>query len=165
MPLSARCNPRSKIYHSITRRSHPAVLWERLREDARRLEPRPPLAACCSGEDREVFPLALNPDLQPIFRSTHRILILAIIAIVAGSNALGADDKWLADEALGKINLGRKAADLPALVSKPDSQGKVRDKEQSVPGATFVAGSVYGGVIFTFTGGKVSRIFIGAAAE
>jgi len=28
-----------------------------------------------------------------------------------------------------------------------------------------VAGSVYGGVIFTFTGGKVSRIFIGAAAE
>jgi len=108
------------------------VLWERLREDARRLEPRPPPAACCSGEDREVFPLALNPDLQPIFRSTHRILILAIIAIVAGSNALGADDKWLADEALGKIKLGRKAADLPALVGKPDSQG--RDPEWAAIG-------------------------------
>ncbi len=43
--------------------------------------------------------------------------------------------------------------------------GKVQDKEQSVAGKTFVAGSVYGGVIFTFTGGKVSQIFIGAAAE
>lgn len=42
---------------------------------------------------------------------------------------------------------------------------KVHDKEQSVPGETFVAGSIYGGVIFTFTGGKVSQIFIGAAAE
>ena len=41
----------------------------------------------------------------------------------------------------------------------------VQDKEQSEPGKTFVAGSVYGGVIFTFTGGKVSQIFIGAAAE
>lgn len=179
----------------------------------------------------------MNPDLQHIFRSTRRILILAIIANVACSNALGADDKWLADEALGKIKLGRKAADLPALAGKPDSKGKdtewaaigewvqewvqewrfqaqgltlnmasqskggaktvltitaeapsklatargirigstiaevtkaygkVRDKEQGVPGETFVAGSVYGGVIFTFTGGKVSRIFIGAAAE
>lgn len=41
----------------------------------------------------------------------------------------------------------------------------VQDNEQSVPGKTFVAGSIYGGVIFTFTGGKVSQIFIGAAAE
>ncbi len=43
--------------------------------------------------------------------------------------------------------------------------GRVQDKEQSVSGKTFVAGSVYGGVIFTFTNGKVSQIFIGAAAE
>lgn len=43
--------------------------------------------------------------------------------------------------------------------------GDVRDKEQSEPGKTFVAGSIYGGVIFSFTGGKVSQIFIGAAAE
>ena len=43
--------------------------------------------------------------------------------------------------------------------------GSVRDKEQSVPGKTFVAGSVYSGVIFSFTDGKVSEIFIGAAAE
>lgn len=42
---------------------------------------------------------------------------------------------------------------------------KVEDKEQSEAGKTFVAGSVYGGVIFTFTGGKVSHIFIGAATE
>jgi hypothetical protein len=43
--------------------------------------------------------------------------------------------------------------------------GSVRDKEQSVAGKTFVAGSVYGGVIFQFEKGKVSEIFIGAAAE
>ncbi|MBL9146891.1 MAG: hypothetical protein JNM99_24625 [Verrucomicrobiaceae bacterium] len=39
------------------------------------------------------------------------------------------------------------------------------DKEQSKKGETFVAGSVYGGVIFTFKNGKVSEIFVGAAAE
>ena len=43
--------------------------------------------------------------------------------------------------------------------------GNVQDKEQSEPGRTFVAGSIYGGVIFTFTKGKVAEIFIGAAAE
>lgn len=41
----------------------------------------------------------------------------------------------------------------------------VEDKESSEKGKTFIAGSVYGGVIFTFTSGKVSQIFIGAAAE
>jgi hypothetical protein len=41
----------------------------------------------------------------------------------------------------------------------------VHDKEQSVPGKSFVAGSIYGGVIFTFKDGKVSEIFVGAAAE
>jgi hypothetical protein len=41
----------------------------------------------------------------------------------------------------------------------------VQDKEQSEPGKTFVAGSVYGGVIFTFKDGKVVQIFVGAAAE
>jgi hypothetical protein len=41
----------------------------------------------------------------------------------------------------------------------------VYDKEQSVPGKSFVAGSVYGGVIFTIKDGKVVGIFVGAAAE
>jgi hypothetical protein len=39
------------------------------------------------------------------------------------------------------------------------------DKENSKRGETFVAGSIYGGVIFTFSKGKVSEIFFGAAAE
>jgi len=163
----------------------------------------------------------------------RHIFTLAIFAITACCNALGADDQWVDHEALGKIKLGRKAAEVAALLGKPDSKGKdtewdaigewvqewrfksqgltlnmsskskagaktvltitatapcklatargiqigstiaavtkaygkVHDKEGSVPGKTFVAGSVYGGVIFTFTGGKVSRIFIGAAAE
>lgn len=185
------------------------------------------------SEVREVFPLAVNIDLQHIIRSTRQLFILATFAIVACCHALGADDKWLENEALGKIKLGRKAADLAGLIGKPDSMGKdtkweatgewvqewrfksqgltlhmaseakggaktiltitaqapsklatargihigstiaevtkaygkVQDKEGSEPGKTFVAGSVYGGVIFTFNGGKVSQIFIGAGAE
>jgi hypothetical protein len=42
---------------------------------------------------------------------------------------------------------------------------KEYDAEGSVAGETFVAGSVYGGVIFGFEGGKVVEIFLGAAAE
>jgi len=38
------------------------------------------------------------------------------------------------------------------------------DQETSDPG-TLVVGSVYSGIIFNFTAGKVSRIFFGAAAE
>jgi len=38
------------------------------------------------------------------------------------------------------------------------------DRETSDPG-NLVVGSVYGGIIFSFTAGKVSRIFFGAAAE
>jgi hypothetical protein len=43
--------------------------------------------------------------------------------------------------------------------------GKLEDKESSVRGESFVAGSLYGGVIFRFEKGRVSDIFIGAAAE
>ena len=43
--------------------------------------------------------------------------------------------------------------------------GKVYSAEESRAGETFVAGSVYGGVIFEFEKGKVVGIFIGAAAE
>ena len=39
------------------------------------------------------------------------------------------------------------------------------NKEDSSPSKTFVAGSVYGGLMFDFDAGKVSRIFVGAAAE
>jgi len=162
-----------------------------------------------------------------------RYFIFGIFALAACCNALAADDEFLEKEALGKIKLGQKAADVTALLGKPDSKGKdtewdaigewvqewrfkshglvlnmaskskagaktvltitatapsklatargirigstiaevtkaygkVQDKEQSDPGKTFVAGSIYGGVIFTFTDGKVSQIFIGAAAE
>lgn len=41
----------------------------------------------------------------------------------------------------------------------------VLNVEESEAGKSLVAGSVYGGVIFTLTKGKVSEIFIGAAAE
>lgn len=42
---------------------------------------------------------------------------------------------------------------------------KLENKEEGKPGETLVAGSIYGGVIFTFKKGKVVQIFIGAAAE
>lgn len=39
------------------------------------------------------------------------------------------------------------------------------DRESSKAGESWVAGSVYGGLIFTIKGGKVNRMFLGAAAE
>jgi hypothetical protein len=38
------------------------------------------------------------------------------------------------------------------------------ERESSKPDI-FVAGSIYGGLIFNFQNGKVSKIFLGAAAE
>lgn len=44
--------------------------------------------------------------------------------------------------------------------------GKLRDPEFPVDEAEqFIAGSIFGGVMFKFAGGKVTEIFIGAAAE
>lgn len=39
------------------------------------------------------------------------------------------------------------------------------NKEDSAPGASFVAGSTYGGITFQIDNGKVSQIFLGAASE
>lgn len=39
------------------------------------------------------------------------------------------------------------------------------NREDSKHFGSFVAGSIYGGVMFDFENGKVSRIFLGAAAE
>ena len=58
---------------------------------------------------------------------------------------------------------GVKIGSTEAAVNK--AYGKERDKESSEAGKSFVAGSLYGGVVFTFKDGKVSEIFIGAAAE
>ena len=38
-------------------------------------------------------------------------------------------------------------------------------RDDSMPSKNFVAGSVYGGLMFDFENDKVSRIFLGAAAE
>jgi hypothetical protein len=43
--------------------------------------------------------------------------------------------------------------------------GDCQDKEMSETGRSFVAGSVYGGVIFSFENGRVTSIFLGAGAE
>ena len=51
------------------------------------------------------------------------------------------------------------------ITEATQAYGAVKDQEQSTPGQTLVAGSVYGGILFTFTDGKVSQIFLGAAAE
>jgi hypothetical protein len=39
------------------------------------------------------------------------------------------------------------------------------NREDSICAGEFVGGSIYGGIIFQFKDGKVSRIFLGAAAE
>lgn len=41
----------------------------------------------------------------------------------------------------------------------------LHNEEESEPGTTFVAGSIYGGLIFTFEDDKVTSIFLGASAE
>jgi hypothetical protein len=43
--------------------------------------------------------------------------------------------------------------------------GRFQNAEASKPGELLVAGSIFGGAMFNFQQGKVSRIFIGAAAE
>lgn len=43
--------------------------------------------------------------------------------------------------------------------------GEHQDKENSDEKSSFVDGSIYGGIIFSFEGGKVNKIFIGASAE
>ena len=43
--------------------------------------------------------------------------------------------------------------------------GAFRNAEDSKPGEVLVAGSIFGGAMFHLQQGKVSRIFIGAAAE
>jgi hypothetical protein len=43
--------------------------------------------------------------------------------------------------------------------------GRYMDKDSSRPGENFVAGSVFGGLMFSFKNGRVSGIFLGAAAE
>ncbi|MBL9130090.1 MAG: hypothetical protein JNG86_02755 [Verrucomicrobiaceae bacterium] len=59
------------------------------------------------------------------------------------------------------IKIGSKMADVV------EAYGAVRDKENADAARpdTFVAGSIFGGIIFTFKDGKVSEIFFGAAAE
>jgi len=59
----------------------------------------------------------------------------------------------------GGIRVGSLEADVKA------AYGKVRSAEDSVPGKCFVAGSIFGGVIFDLKDGVVTRIFLGAAAE
>lgn len=43
--------------------------------------------------------------------------------------------------------------------------GEEQESETSIPSQGFVAGSIYGGLIFSFNNGYVSEIFLGAAAE
>lgn len=83
------------------------------------------------------------------------------------SEAKGGAKSVLMITATGKCSLatarGIKIGSTEAEVRK--AYADVESKEDGSPGEVFVAGSVYGGVIFNFTKGKVSKIFIGAAAE
>lgn len=57
------------------------------------------------------------------------------------------------------IGIGSPAAEVMKAYAKEYSA------DESQAGQTIVAGSIYGGIIFRIDGGKVSRIFFGAAAE
>jgi hypothetical protein len=58
---------------------------------------------------------------------------------------------------------GIKIRDAESAVRK--AYGEHVDRETSADPGILVVGSIYGGIIFNFTKGKVSRIFFGAAAE
>ena len=72
--------------------------------------------------------------------------------------SITADPKCKLATARG-IQIGSTEAEVKKAYAKE------HEKEESQPGETFVAGSIYGGVIFHFKKGKVHQIFIGAAAE
>ena len=58
------------------------------------------------------------------------------------------------------IRIGSPEKDVVA------AYGRFRDKDgASRPGKTFVAGSIYGGLMFTIKNGRVAGMFLGAAAE
>jgi hypothetical protein len=57
---------------------------------------------------------------------------------------------------------GIKIGDAESVARK--AYAEHADREMSDPD-TLVVGSIYGGIIFNFTKGKVNRIFFGAAAE
>lgn len=57
------------------------------------------------------------------------------------------------------IGIGSTLADVQKAYA-----AEFNKEESKLPG-TFVAGSIYGGLILSFKGGKVSQMFLGAAAE
>jgi expansin (peptidoglycan-binding protein) len=89
------------------------------------------------------------------------------LALAMASNKKGGSKTLSSITANSKCELATareiKLGSTEAAVRK--AYAKTEDKESSQPGETFIAGSIYGGVMFTFKHGKVSEIFIGAAAE
>src|SRR3954452_13513632 len=57
-------------------------------------------------------------------KSMSRNFIVGIFALAACCNSFGAEDKFLENEALGKLRLGTKAAEVTALLGKPEGKGK-----------------------------------------
>lgn len=89
------------------------------------------------------------------------------VTLAMGSEKKGGAKKVLTITAEGPCTLatsrGIRIGSTEGEVAK--AYRALRNKEASEAGKVFVAGSIYGGVIFDFKGGKVERIFIGAAAE
>jgi hypothetical protein len=65
------------------------------------------------------------------------------------------------------VGIGSTWAEVDALYAPFKGQGLNPDEGEQVTWGPekIIVGSVYGGTIFTFTDGKVSSIFVGAAAE
>lgn len=71
-----------------------------------------------------------------------------------------AEAPWDAGKKTSKgIGLGSTEAEVRA------AYGSYEDKEMGKAGSVFIAGTVYGGLQFHFTKGKVTSIFFGASAE
>lgn len=57
------------------------------------------------------------------------------------------------------IHIGSSEADVMKAYKRD------YNKEESVPGSSFVAGSTYGGIWFRIDNGKISQIFLGVSGE
>ena len=89
------------------------------------------------------------------------------LKINMGAKSKGGAKTVLSISATGRCKLatarGIRIGSALADVSKAYKDAEAKDEE--TPGKSFVAGSIYGGVIFSLKDGKVTDIFIGAEAE
>ena len=63
------------------------------------------------------------------------------------------------------VGVGSARADVEATYAAYLGKGREPDEPDTTSPTQLIVGSIYGGTFFTFAGGKVTEIFVGAGAE